>query len=415
MNSAPLSRSAHALPHQQDFDLHGVVGIRVLDGTPEDIAKVRRQLGPLEATLAREPDITIRFVDSVTDRPLTLVGVGESGFNQDGFFLLQGKGGAPGRAALPFQDVGTKPVIVCERRMPAVPHLLAVINLAALTKGVLPLHATAFTIGSNGVLVTGWSKGGKTEALLACMEEGARYVGDEWVYLTPDGQMFGLPEPIRLWSWQFAQMPALLQARTSRERRRLALWKRLARAAESAARSRLPGSGLVRRGAPALGRQAYLQVPPADLFGADSVISQARLDVVVLVLSHEPSETAVQPLEPGEIARRMEASLAEERAAFMTHYRHFLYAFPDRQNAILDNVAELESKLLATLLGTCPSTKVAHPHPCDIRLLGSTVRHAAEATLAERHQASGDRDGAVDAPAGESVETAMQDEDSALW
>ena len=137
--------------------------------------------------------------------------------------------------------------------MPAVPHLLAIINLTALTKGVLPLHATAFSTasaaGSMGVLVAGWSKGGKTETLLACMSEGARYVGDEWVFLTPDGRMHGLPEPIRLWSWQLEQMPALLGARPARDRRRLAAWKNIARVAERTARSGLPGAGIVRRAA----------------------------------------------------------------------------------------------------------------------------------------------------------------------
>ena len=80
------------------------------------------------------------------------------------------------------------------------PHLVALVNVTALAKGVLPLHATAFTAGSTGVLVVGWSKGGKTETLLGCMAAGAEYVGDEWVYLTDDGQMLGLPEPIRVWS-----------------------------------------------------------------------------------------------------------------------------------------------------------------------------------------------------------------------
>jgi len=47
-----------------------------------------------------------------------------------------------------------------------VPHLLAVINLTALAKGVLPLHASAFTYRGLGVLATGWAKGGKTETLL---------------------------------------------------------------------------------------------------------------------------------------------------------------------------------------------------------------------------------------------------------
>ena len=34
-----------------DFDLHGLVGVRVVDGTPADVAVVRRQLGHPETTV----------------------------------------------------------------------------------------------------------------------------------------------------------------------------------------------------------------------------------------------------------------------------------------------------------------------------------------------------------------------------
>jgi hypothetical protein len=360
----------------QDFDLHQVVGVRVLDATSDDVATVRRQLGPLEATLDREPDITIRFVDELETDPLTLVGIGDSGFDDDSFFLLRHPGGMPGRASIPFDTVGRGVEVVCERRLPAVPHLIALVNLAALAKGVLPLHATAFTADSTGVLVTGWSKGGKTETLLGCLSDGAEYVGDEWVYLTDDGRMLGLPEPIRLWDWQLEQLPGFLEARPAADRRRLAAWRGLARLAGTAAQRRIPGSSLARRAAPVLGRQTYLQIPPADLVGAERVSLEGRLDAVVLVMSHEDPELLSRPVGAGEVAQRMEASLEEERAALMTHYRQFRYAFPDRVSPVIETAAERESKLLSALLEDRPCVKVLHPHPCDVHLLGRTVMAA---------------------------------------
>lgn len=375
--SPPSSGPSPARHPTQDFDLHGIVGVRVVDAASGDLAAVRRQLGPIEAPLDRDPDITVRFVDDLGDGPLTLVGVGDSGFDSETFFLLRGRGGSRGRTAIPFDHVGGDIEIVCQRGLPAVPHLLAIINLTALAKGVLPLHATAFTAGSTGVLVTGWSKGGKTEALLGCMSDGADYVGDEWVYLTDDGRMLGLPEPVRIWAWQLDQLPALLSARSGPERRRLAAWRRLAALADSAAHSRLLGSSLARRAGPVLGRQAFLQVPPAELFGADRVALEGRLDAVVLVMSHEETGILTRPVGPGEVAQRMRASLEDERAPLMEHYRHFRYAFPDRSNPVIDNAAELEAKLLTALLDGRPSTKVVHPHPCDLRALGRTVVRAA--------------------------------------
>lgn len=360
-----------------DFDLHGIVGVRLLDATSGDLATVARQLGLPTTELDREPDITIRFVDVATHLPLTFVGLGDTGFNRDGFFVLRGRGRRAGRTRIPFDALGRSPELVCERTVPAVPHLLATINLVALTKGVLPLHASAFTIDSLGVLVTGWSKGGKTEALLAGMERGASYVGDEWVYLTPDGTMLGLPEPIRVWDWHLAQFQSLLRARPRQDRARLRTWRALSATTEMAASSGLPGSGLAGQLHPLASRQAYLQVPPVELFGPDRVALRGRLDAAVLMFSHSSPDITIEPAGPTELPERMAASLAEERATLLAHYRQFRFAFPDLSSPVLESAEIRESRLLAALFDWRPCAKVSHPHPCDITALGDAVLSAA--------------------------------------
>jgi hypothetical protein len=359
----------------QDFDLHGIVGIRLLDATLSDIAKVRRQLGPLQATLDRDPDITIRFVDRATTAVVTYAGLNEGGFNADGFFVLQGRDGVLAKVLLPFDRIGHDLQITCERALPMVPDLLAIINLVALTKGVLPLHASAFALEGTGVLVTGWAKGGKTETLLGCMNAGAQYIGDEWIYLTPDGAMLGLPEPIRLWAWHLEQFPEILRARPRRDRVRLSVWNAAARSAAGLSR-RFPGAGLLRKGAPIVGRQAYLQVPPEELFGADAMQLSGHLDVVVLVLNHESADIVSEPVSPAEVAGRMAASLATERAQFMEHYDQFRYAFPDRASDVVERAHETETALLQQILQGRPAAKVLHPYPCDITELGNAVMGA---------------------------------------
>ena len=368
-------------PTSYDFDLHGLVGVRLRDASTADLAMVTRQLGPLRGELDREPDLTVRFVDRATALPLTYVAVGETGFNSEGFFVLQGKHGVSARARLPFDAVGRHPEIVCERAMPAVPHLVAMVNLTALAKGVLPLHASAFRLGSRSVLVTGWAKSGKTESLLAGMRAGARYIGDEWVYLTPDGRMLGVPEPIRVWSWHLDQLPEVWAARTGAERRRLRSWRLAAGlAAGLASRPRMPGSALARRGAPILERQACVQVPPEQLFGAEHLETSAPLDAVVLLLSHDSDETTVSDAGPGEVSGRMAASLADERAQFLAQYRQFRFAFPERSSAVVDSVVRREGELLRALFDARPAAKVCHPYPCDLQVLGAAVQTAA-ATL----------------------------------
>jgi hypothetical protein len=365
-----------------DFDLHGVVGIRLVDATARDRGIVARQLGPLGARLSRTPDITVRFVDRLPDDPVRFVGLQDCGFNQHGFFVLRARGNTRAKALLAFDEIGNHPRIVCERAMPAVPHLIAAINLTALAKGVLPLHASAFTVDGAGVLVTGWAKGGKTESLLAALRRGGTYVGDEWVYLTPDRQMLGLPEPIRLWAWHLDQLPELLSRRSRTERVRLATWQAAAETLRAWSDSSAPGSGLSRRAAPIAARQAYLQVPPTELFGAPAVSLRASLDAVVLVLSHSSPETTVSVAGPTEVSGRMIASLADERAAFMAHYRQFRFAFPDRASDLVETAPELEAGLLRALFDGRPAHVVAHPHPCDIAALGDAVLSAADTTPA---------------------------------
>jgi thymidylate kinase len=360
-----------------DFDLHGVVRVRVLDADPADEAKVARQLGLPTFEPEGEADLVIRFVDAVTRQPLTYVGLGDTGFNGDGFFVLAGPGSTTGRTRIPFDQLGDHPEILCERDVPTVPHLLTMINLVALSKDVLPLHASAFSIDSLNVLVTGWSKGGKTEALLAAMARGGTYVGDEWVYLTPDREMLGLPEPIRVWDWHLRQFPELLQARPVRDRLRLSTWRHVGTATRVAGRSRLPGAGLASRVRPMAERQAYLQVPPQELFGPERVALRAPLDATVLLLSHSSPETTIELVDQAEIADRMTASLAEERARFLAHYRQFRYAVGDRPNPAVDCAGSTEASLLADLFGGGKCAKVSHPSPCDIPALGDAVHCAA--------------------------------------
>ncbi len=195
------------------LDLHGLLTIALADAGPSDVKAIARQLGPLPRVTGagREPDITIRFVDRVdVQGPLRLLGR-EAAAGDDEFFVLRGRRKTTVRVKIPVADIGTTPLeIVAERGLSAVPYLLPIVMLTLLSKGTVPIHASAFVAGGRGTLVTGWAKGGKSEALLAFADRGATYVGDEWVFVTADGAtMAGLPEPMRLWDWQLAMVPRL--------------------------------------------------------------------------------------------------------------------------------------------------------------------------------------------------------------
>jgi len=302
-------------PGTADYDLHGIVGLRLIDASPRDITAVTRQIGPIRGELARDPDIVVHFVERLPPTgPLRYVGLDDVGFTDEAFLVLGGAHRSAVKVQLPLERAGGRCEIVCESGLPAVPLLIAVLNLTALSKGVLPLHASAFSYEGTGVLVTGWAKGGKTETLLAFMANGAVYVGDEWIYLSPDGgRVYGIPEPIKLWDWHLTEVPryrALLGNVPMARLRALRSAEQVGRATARALGDRAPG--LLGRATHIVRNQRHLHALPAELFGGDRCSLECNLDKVFLVLSHESPEVRAERIDPQEIARRMVFSLEHE-------------------------------------------------------------------------------------------------------
>ena len=352
-----------------EYDLHGVVGIRLEGAGDADVRAVDRQLGPIRASLDRDPDLRIRFVDRGTTPATTLVG-GSSGATLDDFVVLRGKHKAAVRVALPIDRIGTGPVLIeVERGAPAVPYLIAIVNLIALANGALPLHASAFVHEGAGVLVTGWSKGGKTEALLAFVSQGATYVGDEWVYLLPDGRhMAGIPEPIRVWDWELAQLPTL--------RRRIPR-STLARVGVVGMLAAIVPGGRLRD---AVDRQRAVDVPPARLFGVAASHEPVRIDHVCFVGTHRDPRITSRPIEPEEVASRMTWSLRYEQLPMWSLYHEYRYLFPDRRSDLLERAPEIQEARLTSFLTSRRPFEVLHPYPVDL----ADLRHA----IAERMAAA---------------------------
>ena len=220
-------------------------------------------------------------------------------------------------------------------------------------------------------MCTGWSKGGKTETLLAFAAHGATYVGDEWLYVEPDGsRVHGIPEPIRVWDWHLAQLDDVRASLSARDRRRLAAL-RVARRAGDAARGR--AARVADRVLPLLETQLHVDVPPATLFGGQLGSMTAPFDRLFLVLSAEVDETTTEPVDPAEVAARMAASLAYERLPFLGWYHTFRYAFPDAVNTVVEDADDRERKLLGDVFAGKPAHAVVHPYPVEIASLHDAI------------------------------------------
>ena len=358
-----------------DFDVHGLVGVRVL-GDDDDARVVARQLGPLRGQLGREPDIVVEFVERVSTGPLVFLGRDEWAYDRDGLLVLRGRRKSHIRARLPLDTIGHGCHIVIERGAPAVPYLVALVNLCVLANGGLPLHAAAFEINGVGIVVTGWSKGGKTESLLAALDSGARYVGDEWVYLSEGGtRAIGVPEPIRVWDWYLDQLetvrPRLPRSNVMRSR---ALAGAVA-VAERVERSSLGGGARhnVRRVRHLLDGQRYVDVPVSDLTGSAARPGAITVDAVVHTISTESTDVSLTRTSGAEVAAHMTGSLAFERLPLMSLYHAFRYAFPDRTSTLIESANRLEHDRLNEFLAPQPCWLSTHPYPPRLAELRETL------------------------------------------
>jgi hypothetical protein len=371
-----------------DYDVHGLVGIRLINPSEGDAAAVAKQLGPLRAPLTREPDIVVRFVEHLPTPQLNYLGLNTVGYNHDEFFILK-SGRKKARVKIAFDQIGGKCEIVCERGLPSVPLLLAIINLTLLKKNVVGLHASAFVYNGTGILVTGWAKGGKTEALLAFAAKGAKYIGDEWIFLSEDGQtMYGIPENIRLWDWHLDHF-SHLKSQLSREKRYLF---KLVHVLDSFERKL--GNGkmgktflvkFLREAMPALKRQLNVQLPPKVIFNGFFDSFSARVGKVFLLMSHKDAKCTIEKTDPLEIARKMVASIQFELMPFMEHYLAYKFAFPEKSNNFIERAHELQFELLTRALAGKEAYTVWHPYPVFFAELFEAMRPYCEKSVAKRH------------------------------
>jgi hypothetical protein len=354
-----------------DHHLHGLATVRLVDASPANDAAVARQLGTVGRPADGTADVTVRFVDRAVPRGrLRLVGLGGAGHTDDAFVLLRRGADGTAMAELPLERIGHGLEITCERRLTQVPMLVPLLNAAMLAKGVAPLHASAFVWGGHGVAAAGWRTSGKTEALLSFMAQGALAIADEWVYVTPDRRLHGVPEPVRLQDWHLDQLPEHRAALRPKQRARLGSLA----VAGAVARAGGRVAGPMGRLAGAVAARSHVDVLPARLFGSDRWVGTGRLDRVFLLATAEARDVRVEQV-PGElVARRMVYAHQHHRLGLISAYFEQRFAFPERVSTVLEEAAELERDLLLRVLGGVDAHVVEHPHPVDISRLFEAMR-----------------------------------------
>jgi len=355
-----------------DFDLHGIVGIRLIDPTNNDVNNVSRLLSRFKADLSREPDITIQFKKNWELGDVTYLGLNDAAFNENGFYILS-SGRVPLKVKIPFEQIGKKCEIVCEQGIIGIPLLQYIINLTFLKKKYLPMHASAFSYDNQGALIIGWSKGGKTEALFSFIKHGAEFIGDETVIVSPDGkEMFGIPVPVSIWEWQFSEIPELIPPLNAKKKLLFKGVHFVERVHRFFSKGRIKNNAAVKlmgEALPALRKQLNIRVDPEEIFNGKVLWGRVHLNKLVIIMSTSKDDITLDKCNTNEIADRMITSNLYELDSFYNYYNIFKFAFPGVKNDFLENVDEIYNKLLPSAISGIESYKVLHPYPVSFEKL----------------------------------------------
>ena len=353
-------------PGRIDFDIHGVVCVRLIDPSPSDLAAACKLLGSPSKPLLTSPDITVRFVDNLPAREIKFLGTRQHAFTDDGFFLLQ-EGTRRVQARIPFEGIGGPCEIVCKRGLGSVPILIPIVSLTAVKRGRIPLHASAVVHHGLGILMAGWPHCGKTAALLGFASMGAEYVGEEWVLLNSNGkEMQGLVTPLEISRWHVASLPHVRSAVNLRNRcafHGIGVLDRLLKIVSS---ERIRTSFVFRslqRASAAVEGRLRPAVAPSAIFQDRIRSAGAQVNKIFLFVKHEDHRVEVEPIAPFEMARRLAFLVQHELSPLLQHYSAYRFAFPNRRNEFLEDAAESSFGMLARALKGKETYVVRLPYP----------------------------------------------------
>lgn len=356
-----------------DFDVYGLVRVRLQDAPDAVVANARSVLGVPATDCEGRADLLVDFTDRISpDGPLRFLGLRQAAFDDTHFYLVDGE------ALVRFDPsaLGGPITMLAERAASRVPLLIPILSVLLASAGHVLLHAAAFEYEGRGVLVTGWQKGGKTETLLPFMAAGARFIADEWTIVGGSpARIRGASNVARLWDWHLRQLPDYWNRIEARQRVRIRSWRAFDRGYAVIA-------PLVRRTAPRVARradglripggsawQAADQIAPPSLFGERILREPIRADRILMPIVGRGQDVRLVPQDSDLVARRMVHSLTFEREALADAVEQFHFAFPDRSTTGWEAVPAAEERILRESFAGVPAFELRHPYPVPLRQL----------------------------------------------
>ncbi|MBA2383344.1 MAG: hypothetical protein H0V68_01585 [Actinobacteria bacterium] len=249
-------------------------------------------------------------------------------------------------------------------------HVRFTLQLAMWPRAAVCVHGSSVLVDGRGVLVGGWSESGKTEAALALMERGGRFVSDKWTVLGSDRTIATFPITVGIRRWVLPFLPRLRACLPIRARGQFAA----SAAADFVTRHarRVPGRAL---SAPRrLAEQAVLladraALRPSQLLRAYGDQPTPKWDeplgLAVVLTTVSTDEVSARKADPEWAARRFALSASYERRQYFELEERRRYSSGDRGDVSRRGVEEREEAFLLAALEGVPILEVRAPFPAD--------------------------------------------------
>lgn len=252
------------------------------------------------------------------------------------------------------------------------------LQIAATAHGAVVAHGGAAVLDGRAIVVAGWSESGKTETVLALLEQGASFLSDKWTIVRNDGTTACFPITIGIRRWMLDYAPRLRAALPTRGRLRLRLAAGLAAVARTPLRVHFmdgPAGDAVERLVVTAERVSISPTALAAAYGAPPPTETVPLGALVVLTTTPNGNPAAAHVDAAWAARRLARSATYERRGYLDLDRRARYARASETPAeVAAEIEAREESRLRALLERVPVIEMRTPFPCDPHRIVRAIR-----------------------------------------
>lgn len=354
------------------FTLGSSLSIMLVNAQERDIRTLKEFLPIVPVEGEAQADLVIRYVDQLSPEEMNNLGINQFGYTDTDFYILNRYSGKA-EAQISFGEIGTGFEIVCQRGVSKIPLLEELLKIIFLKKGVLSLHATAIQWQGEGTIMLGWARGGKTSALLALTNAGAKFAADDWVlYDLNSEQVFGFPAALSVSASHFQQIPDLSKKKSFSHR----VYLRAVKASIFLVKfvGLVVRKQVLKKLLQKLEEKLRIDLLPAQIFDEDEIVASVLPDKFILLTNHNSDSIYIEDVSLDDLVEMAYYSNQFDRLRLYQAFLAYQYAFPNQSSSFFEDIEALEKQLLKEAFENKKLYRVVHPYPVPVKMFVETFR-----------------------------------------